>query len=171
MRPVVPPVACGAEWLETFPNLREYWGKILWMLRIGEARHPGPRSPPSKHFSIECVNIGGWLSNGDCASESPADFLAVVEHRLIPAPARSITRSLRVTAGVVSIWAPACHDSIPGGHAGVGVVSLKGAPLTLPTFNTLEFADFFSVGQGDSSHITAGQRYYCSSVCGLWVFQ
>ena len=113
-----------------------FWGKILWMLRIGEARHPGPRSPPSNNISIECVNVGGWLSNGDCALDSTANFLAVVEHRLIPARVRSVTKSLKVTAGRISVWAPVCQDSILGGHAGVGVVSLKGAPLALPTFFT-----------------------------------
>ena len=31
---------------ETCHNLKGYWVKILWTLRIGEARHPGPRPPP-----------------------------------------------------------------------------------------------------------------------------
>ena len=131
----------------TFPNLRRFWGVILWMMRIGEARHPGPRSPPSSSFSIEYINVGGWLSNGDSPLESPADFLAVTEHRLIPARARSVTNSLRVSSGIVSVWAPACQDSIPGGHAGVGVVSMKGAPITLPTFATPEFSEFFRLGR------------------------
>ena len=117
------------------------------MLRIGEARHPGPRLLPSKSFSIECVNVGGWLSDGDSVIDSAAHFLAVVEHRLIPARARSVTKSLKVTAGCVSVWAPACQDSIPGGHAGVGVLSLKGALLTLPTFFTPEFGEFFRLGR------------------------
>ena len=76
-----------------------------------------------------------------------SDFLAVVEHRLIPARARSVTNALKVTSGVVSVWAPACQDSIPGGHAGVGVISLKGAPITLPSFYTPEFAEFFRLGR------------------------
>ena len=76
------------------------------MLRIGEARHPGPRSLPSKNFSIECVNVGGWLSNGVTALESTANFLADVEHRLIPARARSVTKSLKVTAGFLSQSGP-----------------------------------------------------------------
>ena len=82
------------------------------------------------------------------ALESSANFLTVVEHRLIPARARSVTKSLKVTSGFISVWAPACQDSIPSGHAGVGVVSLKGAPLTLPTFSTSEFGEFLKVGQG-----------------------
>ena len=112
----------------TFPNLRRFWGVIFWMMRIGEARHPGPRSPPSSSFSIEYINVGGWLSNGDYALESSADFIAVAEHRLIPARVRSVANSLKVSSGIISVLAPACQDSIPGGHAGVGVVSMKGCP-------------------------------------------
>ena len=132
---------------EVFGNIRRFWGKILWILRIGEARHPGPRFPPSQGFSIECINVGGWLSNGDTALESNSHFLAVVEHRLIPARARSVANSLKNVAGHISVWAPACQDSIPGGHAGVGVVSLKGAPLTLPTFSTPGFNEFSRLGR------------------------
>ena len=119
---------------------------VLWMFRIGEARNPGPRFL-SKDLSIESVNVGGWISNGDTALESTAHFLAVVEHRLIPARSRSVTNSLKVTSGLVSVWAPACQDSIPGGHAGVGVISLKGAPITLPTFSNPEFGEFFRLGR------------------------
>ena len=117
------------------------------MLRIGESRHRGPRSLPSNKFSIECVNVGGWLSHGDCALESTADFLAVVEHQIIPARERSVTKSLKVDTGCISVWAPACQDSIPGGHADVGVVRLKGAPVTLPTFSTPEICEFFRLGR------------------------
>ena len=66
---------------------------------------------------------------------------------LSPPVARSVSRSLRVVAGYVSVWAPACQDSAPGGHAGVWVVSLKGAPDTLPTFFTPEFGEFFRLGR------------------------
>ena len=49
--------------------------------------------------------------------------------------------------GFHSVWAPACQDTIPGGHAGVGVVSLGGAPLTLPSFVTAELREFFRLGR------------------------
>ena len=97
-------------------------------------------------LSIEFANIGGWLTYGDLAMDSCAQFLAVAEHRLIPARARSVGHQLR-KAGFHSVWAPACQDSIPGGHAGVGVVSLSGAPLALPSFVTPEFRDFFRLGR------------------------
>ena len=92
------------------------------MLHIGRARHPGPgkRSFIPGQLSIEFANIGGWLTYGDLAMDSCAQFLAIAEHRLIPARARSVGHQLR-RAGFHSVWAPACQDTIPGGHAGVGV--------------------------------------------------
>ena len=57
------------------------------MLNIGRVRHPGPcifSGPPG--FSIEFLNVGGWLSRGDLALESKAHFLAVAEHRLATLP-------------------------------------------------------------------------------------
>ena len=38
---------------------------------------------------IEVFNVGGWLTHGDVALEVGVDFLAVVEHRLIPVRVRS----------------------------------------------------------------------------------
>ena len=66
------------------------------------------------------------------------DFLAVVEHRLMPPRVRSDWSRLRLS-GIGSVWAPASQESPHVGHAGVGVVSLKGAPLSLPTFATAGF--------------------------------
>ena len=73
----------------------------------------------------------GWLSRGDLALESTAHFLAFAEHRLVPARARTVTTQLR-QARRSSVWAPSCQDVTPCGHAGVGVISLHGAPLSLP---------------------------------------
>ena len=86
------------------------------MLSIGRARHPGPctSSDPSG-FSIEFLNVGGWLSRGDLALESTAHFLAIAEHRLVPAQARTVTTQLRqarrssVGVGVLS----GCHSWWP----------------------------------------------------------
>ena len=69
------------------------------------------------------------MTFGDLALDSCAQFLAVAEHRLIPSRARSVCHQLR-TAGHQSVWSPACQDQVGGGHAGVGVVSLGGAPLS-----------------------------------------
>ena len=78
--------------------------------------------------------------------DSCAQFLAVAEHRLIPARARSIGLQLR-KAGYQSVWAPACQDQVAGGHAGVGIVSLGGAPLASPTLAAPGFQDFFQLGR------------------------
>ena len=99
------------------------------MLSIGRARHPGPgfsSYPPG--FSIEFLNVGGWLYRGDLALGSPAHFLAIAEHRLVPARARTVTTQLRHSRRS-SVWAPSCQYVTPGGHAGVGVISLHGATL------------------------------------------
>ena len=118
------------------------------MLHIGRARHPGPgpRDIIPGQLSVEFINIGGWLTSGDFAMDSCAQFLAVAEHRLIPSRARSIGHQLR-RAGHHSIWAPACQDKNAGGHAGVGVISLGGAPLSLPSFVTPQFQEFFRLGR------------------------
>ena len=78
------------------------------MLHIGRAGHPGPdpRVFTPGQLSVEFVNVGGWLTYGDLALDSCAQFVAVAEHRLIPSRARSIGHSLR-RAGHQSVWAPA----------------------------------------------------------------
>ena len=118
------------------------------MLHIGRARHPGrgPRDIIPGQLSIEFINIGGWLTSGDLALDSCAQFLAIAEHRLIPSRARSVCHQLR-RAGHRSVWSPACQDQVGGGHAGVGVISLGGAPLSLPSFVTPQFQEFFRLGR------------------------
>ena len=70
------------------------------------------------------------FTHGDFALKAGADFLAVVEHRLIPAWVRCEWSRLR-RGGVSSIWAPACQDTSHVGNAGVGVVSFEGClPFT-----------------------------------------
>ena len=67
------------------------------MLHIGRARHPGPgrRSFIPGQLSIEFVNVGGWLTYGDLSVWIPVlNSLAVAEHRLIPARARSVGHQL-----------------------------------------------------------------------------
>ena len=142
IRPRFPPY-----WTSLFgkqKNFLIFWEVICWMLHIGRARHPGPgpRNVVPGQLSIEFINVGGWLTSGDLAMDSCAQFLAVAEHRLIPARARSVCHHLR-KAGYHSIWAPASQDKIAGGHAGVGVISHGGAPLSLPSFVTPRFQEFF----------------------------
>ena len=117
------------------------------MLSIGRARHPSPcTSYYPSGFSVEFLNVGGWLSRGDLALESKAHFLAVAEHRLVPARARTVTTHLRKVRRS-PVWAPSCQDVTPGSHAGVGVISLHGASLSLPTLFDPSFKEFFRIGR------------------------
>ena len=113
-----------------------FWGLIL--------KHPMP-GPPC-HLAIEVFNVGGWLTHGDLALDVKLDFLAVTEHRLIPDRVRSEWARLKRN-GVAKIWAPASQDSSHVGSAGVGVVSLRCALLSLPTFATAQFKRFFDCGR------------------------
>ena len=106
------------------------------MLYIGMARHSGPWRPPFKMFAVECVNNGGWLSDGDLALESFSTFLPVVEHRLIPAGVRAAAMDLK-KSGLASDWAPACQEG-----------QLEGCPpLTLPSFCIPGFLESFHLGR------------------------
>ena len=125
--------------------MERFWGLILWHLWIGRTRHPGPPSL-LRHVGVEFLNVGGWLTHGDLALEVGVDFLAVAEHRLIPARVRSEWSRLRKKR-FASLWAPACQVSCHVGNAGVGVISMRGAPLALPTFATAQFRRFFDGGR------------------------
>ena len=72
--------------------------------------------------------------------------MVVVEHRLIPARVRSEWARLR-RKGLASVWALASQDTSHVGHAGVGVVSLRGGLLSLPTMATAQFMCFFDCGR------------------------
>ena len=78
--------------------------------------------------------------------DTGVDFLAVVEHRLIPARVRSEWSRLK-RKDLSSIWAPASQVSSHVGNAGVGVIGLRGASLSLPTFATAQFRRFFDCGR------------------------
>ena len=78
--------------------------------------------------------------------DTDVDFLAVVEHRLIPARVRSEWSRLKMK-NLASTCSPASQVSSHVGNAGVGVVSLRSAPLSLPTFATAQFQRFFDCGR------------------------
>ena len=121
-------------------SLKKWWRKVLW---IGRARHPGPFSGA---MTVEVFNVGGWLTHGDMVLETNVDFLAVVEHRLVPARVRGEWARLRAR-GASSVWSPASQESSHVGHGGVGVISLRGAPLSLPASVTAQFRRFFDCGR------------------------
>ena len=82
-RPSSPPV-----FLFSRNPTKRFWGLIFWHFWAGRARHPGPPSQPHR-VGLEFFNVGGWLTHGDLALDAGVDFLAVAEHRLIPARVRS----------------------------------------------------------------------------------
>ena len=49
----------------------------------------------------------------------------------------------------------ASQDSSHVGNGGVGVVSMQGAPLALPTFATAQFQRFFDCGRGGSVYASS----------------
>ena len=65
---------------------------------------------------------------------------------MIPARVRSGWSRLR-GKGLSFIWAPASQESSHVGNAGLGVVSLRGAPLALPSFATVQCKSFFDCGR------------------------
>ena len=79
-------------------------GKVTRHLWIGRARHPGPSR---SRLAIEGFNVGGWLTHGDLVLEAPVDFIAAVEHWLIPARVRSDEWTRLRAKGHASVWAPA----------------------------------------------------------------
>ena len=89
-------------------SLKRWWGKVLWLLWVGRARHPGPFSGS---VSVEVFNVGGWLTHGDLALETEVDFLAVVEHRLVPA--RVGVSGLGFVLGVLLLFGPLLLRSLP----------------------------------------------------------
>ena len=97
-----------------------------------------------------CRLVVYWLSSSMRVAGLPMDscasFLAVAEHKLIPAGATSVGHQLR-KADRQSVSAPACQDQISGG---VGVTGLCGAILSAPSLVTAELREFFWLGRAMS---------------------
>ena len=71
-----------------------------------------------------------WVA-GDLALESQAHFLAIAQHRLVPARARNAPAQLR-QACISSVLALVCEDVTPGGHGGGGLSVCMVLPWALP---------------------------------------
>ena len=100
-------------------SLGWFWGSVLWHLGL-----VGPGSLGPSMWLWWVFNVGRWVTHGDFALEAEVDYLAVVEHRLIPAGVRSEWSRLRAK-GLASSWALASLDSSHNGNAGVVVVSMR----------------------------------------------
>ena len=152
VRPGIPLLSdffCPIPFLVSNRSLRFFWG----LLRLDAEYWWGPPSRPlyfppiPSGFSIEFLDVGGWLSTGDLASgvQGPLSWLLLntVLSQLGPDNVTTQFRKARRS----SVWAPSCQDVTPGGHAGVGVISLHGAPLSLPTLSDPSFKEFFRIGR------------------------
>ena len=98
-----------------------YWTLLLWMMFFGRARHflLGPLTMVSGFLTL-VVGFRMWTSL----------------YRLVLAWSKEVPAQLRsASVGL----APACWDTTPGCHAGVGDVILHGASLALPSFATPAF--------------------------------
>ena len=74
-----------------------------------------------------------FLTHGDYVLDTDADFVAVVEHRLVPARARGEGERL-LRAGVRSVWAPArLEESMLAMLVSMCLVCVV-PPFSLPTF-------------------------------------
>ena len=90
-------------------------------------------------------STGGWLTHGEFALEPHLDFVAVAEHRVIFSRARNEWSWLRQRR-IHSVWGPADQNSSHVGAAGVGIVRLRGASVTLVTFAAAEFETLYDQG-------------------------
>ena len=54
------------------------------------------------NLDVEVFNVGGFLTHGDYVLDTDADFVAVFEHRLVPARARSEGKRL-LLAGIRTV--------------------------------------------------------------------
>ena len=110
-------------------HLKRFWGKLLWHLWNGRARHPGPSL---NNLDIEVFSIGGFVTHGDCALDTDAGFLAVVDHWFVLARARS--EGARLSRA---------------GHQSIGMLgwvwSASGVPL--PTLATAAFCSLVAQGR------------------------
>ena len=108
-------------------------------------RHPGPgpRVLTPGELSIEFANVGGWLTFGDLALDSCAQFLAVAEHRSIPSRARSTCHQLRRTG--FSFGLGSCLSGSDCWWLGLLVWVVL--PFHFPSFVTPQFHEFFKLGR------------------------
>ena len=106
------------------------------------------------------------MTHRDLASDSCAQFLAFAEDWLISPGARPVCHQLR-EAGHQSVWSPSCQDQVAGGHTGEGVVSLGGAPLSLPSFVSAQFKEFFRLDRVFRTILW--ERRSGTSFCCLWL--
>ena len=144
-------------------------GLVIWMLHIRSARHPGPgtRYFTPGQLSVEFVNVGGWLTYGDLAMDSCAQFLAVAEHRLIPSGTRSKCHQLR-RAGYLSLVSSLSGSGCWWSCWGRGRQSWWCSSCS-PLLCYSSVRGVFQVRSCFENHSSYWERRSGSSFCCLWV--
>ena len=103
------------------------------MLHIGKARHPGLVSGKVRK-GVSQLSLPMWVVGLPMGIWHWIPVLS--SWPLVPTRAGFMGHQLR-KADRQSVWAPAGQDLISGGHAGLGVIGLCGAPLSAPSLVTL----------------------------------
>ena len=104
-----------------------------------------------------------WLTLGDIALEAEVDFLAVVEHRLIPARVRS-ERTVWLLPGLQPFRIPRMLVMLE-----VDVISMRGAPVALPSFATAQFRLFFDCGRAVRCMLPLGVGRFMHLFVFIWL--
>ena len=144
---------------------------VIWMLHTGKARQSWAWQTfflPLVSCRWSFVNVGGWLTYGNLALDSCAQFLAVAEHGLIPSRARSVGHLLR-RAGHQSVWALPVRRRLLVVMLGLGwSVQVLLLLLYLP-LRPLDSRSSFSWGElcGSLSPLEMGEWFTCFSFMGI----
>ena len=103
------------------------------------------------------------------ACDVDVDFIGAVECRLIPGEVRHEWSMLRKD-GIHSVRFPASQKHSQVGQAGVGVVRLKGALVSLPTFAASQFQALFTREAGlFGRFLPIGKGEVCACGGCIWV--
>ena len=125
-------------------SLIRWWGKVLWLLwRLGGLVI---RVPSSGVMTVEVFNVGVGLLMGIWCWKPMLIFWLLLSIVLFLLVLGGEWARLRAR-GASSVWSPASQESSHVGHGGVGVISLRGAPLSLPSSVTAQFKRFFDCGR------------------------
>ena len=71
--------------------------------------------------------------------------------------------------GACSVWSPASQESSHVGHGGVGVISLRGAPLSLLASATAQFRRCFDCGRALRCLLPVASGRFLHLGCFVWL--
>ena len=98
---------------------------------------------------------------------SPAELERAQQLATLLGEKAMLDKSIR--KGLASVWAPASQDTSHVGHAGVGVVSLRSAPLSLPTFAAVQCERLFDCGRAVRCMLPLGCGRFFALSGAVWL--